>query len=173
MRVFDCGFSGSNKDVIRLSGDLDRGWRNLGPAWGFDESDSALEYGESKFRCRLWLVAKAPTSFESRKTFHERYLQQPVRLGCSAVSLHGMRIEVDVPLDQAWSATKDLNKYPIVYAIREDVFSIETGEGRINYRLQFWVVLHGPSRMFVPNQYETGDGFAWVGGRPESNRQRF
>jgi hypothetical protein len=61
----------------------------------------------------------------------------------------------------------------MVYEITEDVFYIQTEKETINYRLQVWVVLHGKSRMFVPDQREWGDGFAWIGGRPESNPRKF
>jgi len=84
-----------------------------------------------------------------------------------------MKLEVDVPLAQSWKKTNDLNRRPIVYEIADDVFSIETEEGSIDYRLQVWVVLRGESKMFVPDQFEYGDGFAWIGGRPESNREKF
>jgi hypothetical protein len=57
--------------------------------------------------------------------------------------------------------------------MKEDVFEVETIDGVLNYRLQVWVVLHGQSRMFVKEERELGDGFAWVGGRPESNRRKF
>lgn len=155
-----------------MCADLEHGWANLVEAYGFDKTDY-LDYGESRFRCRLRLIEKAPRSYESRKAFHERYLLEPLKLGSNSVSLHGMKLEVDVPLAQSWKKTNDLNRRPIVYEIADDVFSIETEEGSIDYRLQVWVVLRGESKMFVPDQFEYGDGFAWIGGRPESNREKF
>ena len=89
------------------------------------------------------------------------------------MSLRGAKLEVNVPLAQRWLRTNDSNQRPSIYEIAENVFSIETEDGIINYRLQLWVVLHVPPRMFVQDQREWGDGFAWVGGRPESNRQKF
>jgi hypothetical protein len=172
MAFLECGYAGRDKEVIRLCADLGPGWRRLDKVWGFDAEDF-LEYGESKFRCRLRLVEKAPSSFESRKTFHERFLDPPRDLGDCRVSLHGWKLEVDVPMAQAWFPTNDSNRRPMIYEIGEDIFSINTSEGVIPYRLQIWVVLHGPSRMFVKDQHERGDGFAWVGGRPESNRRKF
>jgi hypothetical protein len=171
MELFECGYAGANKDIIRICADLDHGWKNLGKAWGFDETNY-LEYGESKFRCRLRLVEKAPSSYESRKVFHDRYLD-PVILGNCSASLHGMKLQVDVPLTQRWSPTNDSNRRPSIYEIAEDFFLIETGDEKICYRLQIWVVLHGPSKMFVSDQQEWGDGFAWIGGRPESDRRKF
>jgi hypothetical protein len=171
MELFECGYAGANKDIIRMCADLDHGWTNLGRAWGFDRTNY-LEYGESKFRCRLRLVEKAPRSYESRKTFLDRYFDSIV-LGSNHVSLHGMKLEVDVPLAQQWTQTADVNRRPRIYEIGEDIFYIETEDGNINYRLQIWVVLHGQSKMFVPEQREWGDGFAWIGGRPESNPRKF
>jgi hypothetical protein len=172
MALLECGYSGREKDMIRLCADLGRGWKNLGKAWGFDEKDF-LDYGESKFRCRLRFVEKAPGSFESRKTFHERYLLEPTKLGSNSISLHGTKLEVDVPLAQGWTPTNDSNRRPCLYEIGEDIFSVVTEEGTISCRLQIWVVLHGESSMFVKDEHERGDGFAWIGGRPESNRRKF
>ena len=171
MELLECGYAGANKDIIRICADLDHGWTNLGGAWGFDKTDY-LEYGESKFRCRLRLVEKAPGSYESRKTFPERYFD-PIKIGSIFVSLHGKKLEVDVPLAQPWTPTNDVNRRPSIYEIGEDIFYIKTEDGNINYRLQIWVVLHGQSKMFVQDQREWGDGFAWIGGRPESNPRKF
>lgn len=151
--------------------DLDGGWRELTKGWGFWAEDNLDYRDESKFQCRLYFLAKAPDSYESRKTFHERYLLEPIRRGRISISLHGMNLEVDVPLTQGWR--RDKNGRPLIHEIEEDVFSVETSEGSINYRLQIWVTFFGRSSMFVPDQREWGDGFAWVGGRPESNRQKF
>jgi hypothetical protein len=172
MMLFECGYAGADKDRIRLVADLDRGWSNLGNVWGFDQTNY-LDYGDSRFRCRLRIVEKAPKVWETRTTFHERYLSGPLLLGNCSVSLHGMKLEVDVPLSQRWMPTNDSNRRPSVFGFSEDAFSIETKDGSIYYRLQVWLVLHGPSRMFVPDQREHGDGFAWIGGRPESNRRKF
>lgn len=172
MANLECGFAGREKDIIRLSANLADGWRDLESSWGFDVQDY-LDYGDSKFRCRLRLVAKAPVSFATRKRFHERYLLEPVRFGRNSVSLHGVKLEIDVPLDQPWLPTKDLNRHPRIYEIAEDAFSLTTSEGEISYRLQIWVVFQGSSTMFVKDQFEKGDGFAWAGGRPESNRRKF
>jgi hypothetical protein len=173
MANLECGYAGANKEIIRLRADLERGWRNLDGPWGFDEQDYLLYEGESKFRCRLRLAEKAPRTWESRKTFHERYSAEPLRLGNNAVSLHGMKLEVDVPFAQSWAPTNDSNRRPSVYEIREDVFCIETTDGNVKYRLQLWVVLHGRSKMFVKDERELGDGFSLAGGRPESNRRKF
>ena len=172
MASLDCGYAGREKETIRLCADLNRGWKNLGKAWGFDEQDF-LDYGDSRFRCRLRLVAKIPSSCESGKTFHDRYIIEPIKLGTNSVTLHGMKLEVDVPLAQDWMPTRDLNRRPSIYDIGEDIFSIVTKGGTITYRLQIWVVLHGQSEMFVPDQREMGDGFAWIGGRLKSNRRKF
>jgi hypothetical protein len=172
MSWLECGFAGREREKIRLCGDLARGWRNLGQFWGFDEQDY-LEYGESKFRCRFRVVAKAPDSFSSRKTFPERYVLDPIKVGECSVSLHGLKLELDVSLAQPWRPTNDANRRPSVYEIEEDAFIVRTPEGDIYYRLQVWLVLHGQSKMFVKDEYEWGDGFAWIGGRPESDRSRF
>ena len=172
MEFFECGYSGANKDIIRMCADLDVGWRKLSKGWGFYAEDYLDYRDESRFHCKLYLVEKAPKAFESRKTFHERYFD-PVKLGSSLVSLHGMNLEVCVPLAQGWKPTSDANRRPSIYEIGEDIFYIETLDGNIHYRLQIWVVLHGKSNMFVPDQREWGDGFAWIGGRPESNRRKF
>lgn len=172
MSHLECGYAGREKEKINLCADLERGWTNLGRFYGFDYQ-AFLDYGESKFRCRVRLVEKAPLEWESRKTFHDRFLLEPLELGNNLVSLHGMKLEIEVPLKQYWAATNDVNRRPNIYEISEDIFSIETPDGVISYRLQIWVVLHGQSRMFVRDQYEQGDGFAWTGGRPESNRRKF
>jgi hypothetical protein len=96
-----------------------------------------LDYkGECRFHCKLYLVGKAHGSYESRKTFHERYLLEPIKFGSNSVSLHGMKLEIDVPLAQRWTPTNDSNRRPSIYEIVEDVFYVETEEGKINYRLQ-------------------------------------
>jgi hypothetical protein len=172
MAFFDGGFVGANKDVIRMGADLDGGWRQLSKGWGFYTEDFLNYLGESKFHCKLYLVEKAPKSFESRKIFHERYLE-PLEIGGCRVSLHGMKLEVDVPLAQRWTLTNDSNRRLSIYEIAENAFCVQTGDGKITYRLQVWVVFHGQSKMFVPSQSEWGDGFAWIGGRPESNRRKF
>jgi hypothetical protein len=172
MAFFECGFAGTNADKIRMIADLDGGWRKLHTGWGFFAEDDLDYKEESKFNCRLYLLGKAPSSFESRKSFHERYLD-PFMFGNCLVSLHGMKLEVDVPLAQRWTPTNDSNRRPSIYEIVEDVFYTKTEEGKIYYRLQIWVVLHGQSKMFVPDHYERGDGFAWIGGRPESNPRKF
>jgi hypothetical protein len=172
MPNFECGFAGRDKDVIRLVADLGRGWKKLDRCFGFDEQDF-LDYRDSKFRCRLRLVEKAPDHFETRRSFPERYLLEPVRLDKSSVSLHGVKLEINIPLDQRWSQTQDRNKYPIIFENADDIFIIKTEEGTISYRLQIWIVLHGPLTMFVRDQFEKGDGFAWIGGRSESNRRKF
>jgi hypothetical protein len=155
-----------------MCADLDGGWRKLNKGWGFFAEDYLDYKEESRFHCKLYLLAKVPSSNESSKTFHERY-PDPLELGCCLVSLHGMKLEVDIPLDQHWTPTNDLNKRPSIYEIAENIFYIETKDGNINYRLQIWAILHGQSKMFVMDQHEWGDGFAWVGGRPESNRRKF
>jgi hypothetical protein len=173
MNLLECGYIGAKKDVIELRADLDAGWRNLGRYWGFDGTNS-LDYGDkSKFSCRLRIVAKAPDSWESRRTFPERYLPEPVGFGNGLLRLNGTKLNVEVPLEQAWRPTKDLNRRPSIYEIDDDIFVVNTNEGSISYRIQLWVVLHGPSSMFVRDEYDWGDGFAWIGGRPESDRRRF
>jgi hypothetical protein len=173
MGHLDCGYAGANSDIIRLCADLDCGWRELGGKWGFDEQDFLPSEGDSKFRCRVRFIEKAPSNWESRRTFPERYLLNPITLGNNLVSLHGTKLEVDIPLTQDWVSTNDSNRRPSIYVMKEDVFEVETIDGVLNYRLQVWVVLHGQSRMFVKEERELGDGFAWVGGRPESNRRKF
>jgi hypothetical protein len=171
MNFFECGYAGKDKDRIRMRADLNGGWRQLDKGWGFD-AEVYLDYrNESKFRCRLYLLAKAPSSFETRKTFPERYIPDPVEFGNNFISLHGTKLEVDVPMDQVWKQTSDNHRRPCIYEFKEDIFSIATDDGTIYYRIQIWVVFHGESRMFVPDQHEWGDGFAWIGGLPESNRR--
>jgi len=118
-------------------------------------------------------VEKAPPSYESRKDFPERYLDEPLDSGRSSLMLHGTKMDIDVPLSQEWAVTKDSNHRPVIYELRENAFSIDFSEGSINYRVQVWVTHHGPPHMFVRDAFEHGDGFAWVGGRPESNRRKF
>jgi hypothetical protein len=172
MGIFECGFAGADKDIIRIYADLGCGWSNLGSACGFDKTDF-LEYGEAKFKCRLRLIAKAATSTKSAQIFHERYVLKPVEVGRSLISLHGLRLQVDIAMGQVWFTTQDQNRRPIIYETSENLFSVDTPDGPISYRMQLWVVLHGQSKMFVRDQYEHGDGFAWIGGRPESNRRKF
>lgn len=168
----ECGYAGTNRDMIRLCADLDRGWRELGGKWGFDGQDFLPSEGDSKFRCRVRFIEKAPSTWESRRTFPERYLN-PITFGNNLVSLQGMKLEVDIPLAQNWAPTNGSNRRPSIYEMSENVFEVETIDGVINYRLQVWVVFHGQSKMFVKEERELGDGFAWVGGRPESNRRKF
>jgi hypothetical protein len=123
MELFECGYAGVNKDVIHMCADLDHGWTNLGKTWGFDKTNHLEYYEESKFRCRIRLVEKASSFYESRKTFHERYFD-PIKLGKCFVSLHGMKLEVDVPLAQDWTPTNDSNRRPSIYEIGEDIFYI-------------------------------------------------
>ena len=146
-------------------------WQRKGLNPGFRQRGCWLE--EPRFRCRLRLVEKAPTTWASRAVFHGRYLDDPFRVGGNFVSLHGVRLQVDVPLSQDWSLTNDSNRRPSIYVMDEDVFCVDTSDGAIHYRLQLWIVLHGRSQMFVKAEREWGDGFAWVGGRPESNRRKF
>jgi hypothetical protein len=127
MDYFECGYAGANKDSIRMSADLDVGWRNLKKGWGFYAEDYLDYKDESKFHCKLYLVEKAPKQFDSRKTFHERYFDS-VKLGNSIVSLHGVKLEVCVPLSQEWKPTNDSNRRPSIYEIGEDIFYLETSD---------------------------------------------
>jgi hypothetical protein len=60
-----------------------------------------------------------------------------------------------------------------VYATKEPLFSIETKDGLIGYRVQLWFSRYDQKDMIVQDQYDDGDGVALSGGRPESNRRKF
>ena len=93
------------------------------------------------------------------------------RLGDNSVSIDGPVMVIDVPLTQGWRLSQQGR--PMLYEISDQLFQSMTTEGSIDYRVQLWVVYHGDEKMFVKNEREWGDGFAWVGGRPESNRRKF
>ncbi len=51
--------------------------------------------------------------------------------------LNGTKLNVEVPLEQAWRPTKDLNRRPSIYEIDDDIFVVNnTNEGSISYRIQ-------------------------------------
>jgi hypothetical protein len=79
---------------------------------------------------------------------------------------------LNIPLLNVWQPTNNSGRQRI-YENGERLFSITTPDGVIEYRVQLWVVAYETRRIFFQTEYEWGDGFAWVGGRPESNRRKF
>jgi hypothetical protein len=170
MELLTVDFFGQSERYIRLHADLEKGWRDLGKKWGFD-NQGWLPYQESKFRCRIRLTANADAKWETRKTFPEIALESEI--GGNPVLISGGHLELLAKMAQPWKATNNPSRNPSIYASEEVLFSHNSLDGEISYSLQLWLVFRGPSKMFVPDVYEWGDGFAWVGGRPESNRRRF
>jgi len=175
MDFLDWRFAGRERNVIQLSANLERGWRDLSKPgkkhnyWGFDESIKADCQMNSLFRCHLYVAATAPHSWPSVQSFPTmKFLG---RLGDNSVSIDGPVMVIDVPLTQGWRLSQQGR--PMLYEISDQLFQSMTTEGSIDYRVQLWVVYHGDEKMFVKNEREWGDGFAWVGGRPESNRRKF
>lgn len=175
MESLDWRYAGREHDVIQLNASLEQGWRYLGKAekknnyWGFDESIRAEYHGDSYFRCRLYVVALGSPSLVSVQSFPS--VEFSGALGRNTVVIHGFAIVIDVPLGQGWSRSKQGR--PLIYQISERLFQAKTLDGPIDFRAQLWVVYHGEEKMFVKHEYEWGDGFAWIGGRPESNRRKF
>jgi hypothetical protein len=170
MDLLDCRYAGGQKEIIQLSTDLQTGWEDLGKNWGFDKTVKLPYLSESYFRCRLRVAALVPDKRESARIFSGDELS--CVLGQNSVLVNGPKMEVNIPLSNTWRPTRDSGN-PIVYEIGDPLFSLTVVDETIGYRVQLWVVLHGPRNMFVRDQYEWGDGFAWIGGRPESNRRKF
>lgn len=173
MAFLDWRYTGREKDHIELSADLAEGWRYLekkGRYWGFDEAISLPSKTEPEYWCRLYVVALEPVSSESVHAFPGTVCC--CGLGHNSVSISGSRIVVDIPLSNSWQPTKDKGR-PGIYEIGDPLFSITTPDGAIKYRLQLWFVNLDPRRMPIKPEYERGDRFALVGGRPESNRRKF
>lgn len=177
MELLDWRNAGRQKDHILLTADLNRGWKHLEkrgrkPAyWGFDEQIWVPNKNEPDYWCHLYFVALGPVTWESVRTFPGTVGRYD--LGHNSVSVNGSRMEVDIPLsNNAWGLTQESNRLRI-HVQKEPLFSIATPDGVIGFRVQLWFVHHGPRSMFVKHQYEWGDGLAWIGGRPESNRRKF
>lgn len=175
METLDWRYVGREHDRIQLNANLLQGWKDLSKPnnrynyWGFDESVKAEYRMSSYFRCHLYVVAVAPHSWSSVHCAPE--VQFSGTLGRNSVNVDGFTMNVDVPLTQEWRPNKQGR--PLIYEISDRLFQTATPDGNVGYRVQLWVVHHGDDKMFVRSEHEWGDGFAWVGGRPESNRRKF
>jgi hypothetical protein len=175
METLDWSYVGREHDRIQLHANLERGWRDLekpgkkNSYWGFDESIRAEYRMSAYFRCRLYVVALAPRSWPGVQDAPTAIFNG--KLGSNSISINSSTMVVDIPLMQPWSLSKQGR--PLVYEMSDRLFQATTPEGIVNYRVQLWVVYHGEESMFAKSEYEWGDGFAWIGGRPESNRRKF
>jgi hypothetical protein len=116
-------------------------------------------------------LARAPIERKSVGTFPGTTFNGS--LGHNPVSINNSIMEIDIPVAfNTWTYTKESRRMG-VYAYSEELFRISTPDGDIPFRAQLWLVNYEPPTMFVKHQYEWGDGFAWIGGRPESNRRKF
>jgi hypothetical protein len=175
MELLDWRYTGRERDTIQLTANLGLGWKDLSKPgqkrnyWGFDESVKAEYQGNSFFRCHLYVAALAPHSSPSAQSFPS--ITFAGNLGRNSVQVNGQMMIVEVRLTQGWGISQQGR--PLVYEISDRLFQAITSEEMVDYRAQLWVVHHGDDSMFVKNEYERGDGFAWIGGRPESNRRKF
>jgi hypothetical protein len=165
----------SNRKVLMLVADLALGWRDLGSAWGFDKEDRIPFESESTFVCRLRLRhAKGYAAHQDLLRAFPELETVNVNGGSFSAELFGSILRVRIPIvEQRWVPTNNQSRHPSIYLFEESLFTAEIDGRHIRYDMQVWVRLHGRTRMFVPDKFEWGDGFAWVGGRPESNRRRF
>jgi hypothetical protein len=167
----------SGREVLLLTADLDVGWRNLGEIWGFDEEARLATYEqESTFVCRLRLRhAKGLTvPAECLESFVDNQSVEKVDRGTFSVEHDRQFLKVRIPIkEQNWVPTINQSRHPSVYFFEESLLRAEVENWVIPYDMQVWIRLRGRTKMFVPDKFEWGDGFAWVGGRPESNRRRF
>ncbi|MBV8630322.1 MAG: hypothetical protein JOZ83_05320 [Silvibacterium sp.] len=166
----------SDRRVLLIKANLDIGWKNLGSFWGFDEQDRLPFEKESTFVCRLRL--RHGKELAVPKECLEIYpgVQSSEKIDFDTFSLERdlQSLKLRIPIaDQKWVPTNNLSRHPLIYLAEEGVFRTEIEEFTITYDFYAWIRLHGPTKMFVPDKFEWGDGFAWVGGRPESNRKRF
>ena len=162
-QVLDCRYTSGDRNVIRLTADLNLGWRNLGDAWGFDRSGFLNYEIGSKFRCQLRFAAQAPEAWETRTKPPQFDWLSRYWLGNNLAMIYGPSLVVDVPLGQEWRRADDEPHHPSIYAFEPSLFSVETADGEIQYQLQLWAALHGPTQKFARHEYDWGDGFAWVG----------
>jgi hypothetical protein len=175
MDFLDGRYAGGNRQTIQLAADLERGWGRINGSWGFDRTVWLPYERESKFRCRVRVVAVGPTSPVDSELLptHFRSFDSQKRLGRNLVFLKESILIVNFPLDQEWQPAKE-SRDPLIYEIGDPLFETTMpNDCKLGMRMQLWVVEKGPTCMFVRNQYERGDGFAWIGGRPESNRRKF
>ena len=167
----------SNRQVLLLKANLDIGWKNLGEELGgFDEEDRLGYERESTFVCHLrFRHAKEPTAPRvCLQIFPGVEPAEKVEREAFSVEINTHILLLRIPIaDQRWVPTNNLSRHPSIYLSEGSLFRIQIEEFLISYDLYAWVRLHGPTKMFVPDKFEWGDGFAWVGGRPESNRRRF
>jgi hypothetical protein len=177
IELLDWRYVRSQRDSIQLTANLDAGWKYLESKgkkpsyWGFDQTVYIPNRSEPDYWCHLYVVALGPTTRESVQRFPGANLE--CGLGCNSVRISLSKMEVTVPLiHNRWLPTNESNRIGI-YAIEDPLFSLDAPDGELRFRAQLWFVYHGPKSMFVKHQYEWGDGFAWVGGRPESNRRKF
>jgi hypothetical protein len=172
VELLQVGYAGKEKDRIELVADLERGWRNLGARWGIDEQVFLDARGEdSKFRCRIRFVCEQGVPSGAAKLSPTG--SAAVSLDGNEIRLESSRLIVSVPLAQRWLPTQNKSRNPSIYVDGSGLFRQHAESGEVSYRFQMWVVLHGQSHMFGEDKHEWGDGFAWVGGRPESSRHKF
>ena len=163
-KLLDCRYRSGDRSAMQLSADLDQGWRDLGGAWGFDDSGFLNYEIGSKFQCRLRFVAKAPEGWESRTKFPVSEYLTRLALGNNVVAIHGPRLMVSVPLDQPWGPEPE---HPSIYEAEPALYAADTSDGRIEYGLEVWVSLEGASRKFVLDNSEAGRGWIWTGNQAE------
>ena len=176
MDLLDWRYAGRDKDTLQLTADLDRGWKllekkgNKPDYWGFDKAIFLPDRSDPEFWCHLYVVALRPVTWESVRKFPGTDCSR--ELGHNSVLVTRSTMILNIPLLNVWQPTNNSDKQWI-YEKGERLFSITTPDGVIEYRVQLWVVAYGTRRIFVQTEYEWGDGFAWIGGRPESNRRKF
>jgi hypothetical protein len=161
----DCRYTAGDRRVVRLTADLDNGWQDLGEAWGFDGSGFLNYEIGVKFQCRLRFVARAPETWETRKKFPASEYITRLAFGTNGALLSGSYLYVDIPLDQPWRPGESEPDQPSVYSCEPSLFSAETADGKIEYKLEAWAAITGPTKRFVRHKYDWGEGFAWVGSR--------
>ncbi len=176
MQTLQAGFEeNSGRTVLRLRADLGAGWSKLNGAWGFDHEDCVPYERESTFVCRVRLRPTKGLRISERllQSFPE-FDPLEISLASWSFSMESSILTIRVPLaDQKWVPTKNLNRYPSIYVFEDPLFERDLDGENVRYSMQMWIRLRGPSKMFVKTEFDWGDGFAWIGGRPESNRRKF
>ena len=162
-KILDCRYRGGDRSVIQLTADLDQGWRDLGGVWGFDDSGFLNYEIGTKFQCRVRFAAKASESSEGPAKFPVSEYLTRLELGKNGVTIHGPWLMIDVPLDQPWHPGEDAPDQPSIYAVEPAFWSDQTADSPIEYEIQMWIALDGPTRRFVRHKYDWGEGFALAG----------
>ena len=139
-------------------------------SWGFSEQKFLSYDTDLKFRCQVTVTAESEGYPICLRTFPNVSLRRNVNQ--NDIEVGEQKIALIIPLSQPWHPTKDSNQ-PHIYFEALPLFLSDSDCGEIGYALRVLIVKRGRTKMFVPEEYDWGDGFAWIGGRPESNRRRF